>query len=111
MLLRTNQSGYFSVRCAYWSHLAVFPPSIPPTETLPDVATCEIRVLHQLLKYHKIWNDKEPISWTDPNGNPFELAGDFDFRTMVFAAQKVQEPGRASKTLTMTMMMIRRTKN
>ncbi len=95
MLRRMNQSGYISSRCAYWSHLAVFPPSIPPTETLPEVATCEISVLHQLLEYHNIWNDKELIYWIDPNGNPFELAGDLDLRSMVFAAQNEQEPIRA----------------
>ena len=95
MLRRTNQSGFISSLFACWSHLAVFPPPSPPTETLPDVTTGEISVLHQLLKHFKIWNDKESIYWIDPNGNPFELRGDLDFRMMVYAAYTMQEPTRA----------------
>ena len=50
MLRRTNQSDFISSLCAYWSHLALFPPPSPPTETLPDVVICDISVLHQLLE-------------------------------------------------------------
>nr|AUW31013.1 hypothetical protein [Cladonia uncialis subsp. uncialis] len=89
-LRRANKNGLIGVKLAFWSHLAVFPPSVPPHDQLPELVDWKLGVVHQLLKSHALWNDNEPIHWLDPAGSPFELATDLDLRQMVFAAQDSQ---------------------
>ena len=89
-LRRANKNGLIRVKLAFWSHLAVFPPSIPPHDQLPKLVDWKLSVVHQLLKSHALWNDKEPIYWLNPADSPFELATDLDLRQMVFSAQNSQ---------------------
>lgn len=89
-LRRANKNGLIEVKLAFWSHLAGFPPSVPPHDQLPGLIDWKLSVVHQLLKSHALWNDKEPIYWLNSAGSPFKLANDLDLRQMVFTAQNLQ---------------------
>ena len=90
-LRRVNKNGFIGSRRAFWHNLAVFPPSFPPPEQLPEISDWKISVVHQLLAHYELWHEKERIYWLDPDGSPFELSSDADLHHIVFAAQNPQE--------------------
>ena len=50
-LRRANNNGLIGFKSAFWSKLAVFPPSLPAPEHLPGISAWKISVVHQILTH------------------------------------------------------------